>query len=269
MSYFVNNKKTWRAGHIRKEQSEELRLLNAGFVSSLDSWKVNCCIQNFWVMWYNFSPGAVCFSGEKSYALTPDKIILIPPRTLYSGELEHPLPHFFVWFQASAPFDAPENRILEIPAAPYLKELELATQLDDRTFPRIKNLVGRLLLDIPEKFFNKKMSRNSKTIGQAISFIIANDGKVDNSDIAKHLHVSDSRFSHMFKDELGTSPQRFCLQVRMNRAERLLLQNYPVKQVAETCGFADRFHFSKEFKKYYGLPPGKWLKQFEKLLSDK
>jgi hypothetical protein len=66
MSYFVNNKKTWRAGHIPKEQSEELRLLNAGFVSSLDSWKVNCCIQNFWVMWYNFSPGAVCFSGEKA-----------------------------------------------------------------------------------------------------------------------------------------------------------------------------------------------------------
>ena len=269
MSFFVNDRKTWRAGHFRKEQSEELRLLNAGFVSSLDSWKDSCCILNFWVMWYNFSPGAACLSGGKRYELTPDKILLIPPRTLYSGELGHPLPHLFAWFQTSYPFDTPENRILELPAAPYLRELELATVFDDRTFLRLKNLVGRLLLDIQENFFNKKLSRNSKTVEQAINFIISSDGKVNNCEIAKYLSISESRFSHMFKEELGISPQRFCLQVRMTRAEKLLLLDFPVKQVAEICGFADRFHFSKEFKKYYGLPPAKWMKQFEKLFSDK
>lgn len=269
MSFSVDKRSTWRIGYVRGEQQGELHLLNAGFIRDLDNWKVPESIQNFWVLWYNFTSGAVCFSGGKSYELTPEKIILIPPHTPYSGKLNHPVPHFFIWFQAYSPFDAPENRIVEISAEPYLKQLEAATRFDERTSMRLKSLIGCLLLDIPEKFFQTPQSRNSKIVEQALSFIITNNGKVSNEEISGHLHLSSSRFSHLFKEELGVSPQRYCLQVRMSHADKLLLQNFPIEQTAEICGFADRFHFSKEFKKYHGISPAKWLKQFEKLLAEK
>ena len=260
--------KTWRLENIHTEPQEELRLIHAGFVRKLSDWKVVSSIQNFWVLWYNFAPGAVCVSGEKTYELVPDKIILIPPRTLYSGSQKFPAPHLFVWFQANFPFNMPESRILEIPAEPYRKQLEQATWLNSRTGFLLKNLAGRLLLDIPESFFQQHDSRNSKAIEKAISFIVKKSGVVSNTEIARHLNISESRFLHLFKDELGMSPQRYCLQVRMSNVEKLLLQGVTIKQAAESGGFADRFHFSKEFKKYHGLPPVKWLKQFEKLLAD-
>ena len=47
----------------------------------------------------------------------------------------------------------------------------------------------------------------------------------------------------------------------MSIAADNLLRGMSVEQTAELGGFANRFHFSREFRKHYGLAPGKWLKQ--------
>ncbi len=269
MSFSVTDKKTWRIAAFPEEHKRSLILLSSGFVPELAIWNVKNCIQQFWVLWYNFAPGASCISGGKCHELTPDKIILIPPHTPYSGKLDFTVPHFFVWFQCSAPFDAPENRVLEIPVEPYRKQFEQVIEQDSRTVSRLANLAERLLLDIPEEFFQGKRSSNSQTVEQAVEFIIRNSGAVTNAEIAEHLGISSSRFAHLFKSTLGISPQRYCLQIKMSYAEKNLLIGKDIKETADMCGFADRFHFSKEFKKFHGISPGKWLRQFSKLAPEK
>lgn len=264
MSFSVTDRSNWRSGTFSGEYTHDLSLLSAGFIRNLASWNVTNCIQHFWVLWYNFAPGATCISGGRKIKLTPDKIILIPPHTPYSGKLDFEVPHFFIWFQTGAPFDSPESRVLEIPAEPYRKQLEDATLQDERTPLRLTNLASRLLLDIPEDFFQTPQKHNPLPVEQAVDFIIRNSGMVTNAKIASELNISVSRFAHLFKNVLGISPQRYCLQLRMSKAEKNLLIGTGIKQTAELCGFADRFHFSKEFKKFHGLSPGKWLKQFDR-----
>jgi transcriptional regulator GlxA family with amidase domain len=31
-----------------------------------------------------------------------------------------------------------------------------------------------------------------------------------------------------------------------------------IDEIAGKCGFADRYHFSKSFRKYFGLPPAEF-----------
>jgi two-component system response regulator YesN len=47
----------------------------------------------------------------------------------------------------------------------------------------------------------------------------------------------------------------------MNRATELLVDSgMLVKEVAAKLEFGDAFHFSRVFKRFYGLPPGRFVK---------
>jgi AraC family transcriptional regulator of arabinose operon len=43
-------------------------------------------------------------------------------------------------------------------------------------------------------------------------------------------------------------------------AERLLAQDASIGRVAEELGFSDPFHFSRVFKKVFGVPPGQFAR---------
>lgn len=48
----------------------------------------------------------------------------------------------------------------------------------------------------------------------------------------------------------------------MGRAAELLLDGgLMVKEAASELGFADAFHFSRTFKRIYGLPPERFVQQ--------
>ncbi|MBE6364391.1 MAG: AraC family transcriptional regulator [Lentisphaerae bacterium] len=262
MSDIVN----FAPSELTPEQS--VVLSRAGYRDRLTYWSVINCLQPCWVMWYNPDPGCACISRGKRYELTGDKILLIPPHTLYSGEHSQAPRHYFIWFQASAPFDLPERKVIELPSQPFLERLYAAFSPGKRQLQQIYTLVHELLLSIPEDFFSHSDSPGkAQVINKAIRFINRNDGNIRNSDIAAELHLSPTRFNHLFKAEMGISPQRYCRQVRMYKAISLLQEGVDIKTAAGLCGFADRYHFSKEFKTYHNITPGKWLKTHQRVVD--
>jgi len=42
-------------------------------------------------------------------------------------------------------------------------------------------------------------------------------------------------------------------------AELFSTQGLPGKEAAETCGYTDPCHFSRVFKRVYGIPPGTFI----------
>lgn len=74
--------------------------------------------------------------------------------------------------------------------------------------------------------------------------------------LAGELALSPSRLAHLFKAQVGDSIGRVHTQLRLRHAARLLaLTGCSVAEVARDAGFPSPFHFSHQFKAYYGQSP--------------
>ena len=155
----------------------------------------------------------------------------------------------------------PQRKVISLDSTPFKERIKAAFQAGKRRVNHLYTLANELLLSIPEEFFNvQSSSAKNVMINQAIKFINRHDGCVSNAEIAAELHLSPNRFCHLFKDEMDIAPQRYCHRVRMCKAVQLLQEGNDIKSTAESCGYADRYHFSKEFKRYHNMTPGKWVK---------
>ena len=68
--------------------------------------------------------------------------------------------------------------------------------------------------------------------------------------------VSPSRFAHLFRLQVGTTPLRYVEKQRLARAAQLLQRSsLSVKEIAHEVGFASPFYFSLRFKAETGASP--------------
>ncbi|ONI77826.1 hypothetical protein ALI144C_30825 [Actinosynnema sp. ALI-1.44] len=71
--------------------------------------------------------------------------------------------------------------------------------------------------------------------------------------------LSPSRFSHLYARATGRSPMQEVRSRRLHRAARLLTgTGMSVAAVAGTVGYVDQFHFSRAFRREFGLPPSSY-----------
>ena len=66
------------------------------------------------------------------------------------------------------------------------------------------------------------------------------------------------QLSRDFKALYGTSPYRFGQLRRLDRARDLVSDAMPLAEAAYATGFADQSHFTRDFKKAYGITPKAW-----------
>lgn len=75
-------------------------------------------------------------------------------------------------------------------------------------------------------------------------------------EIADHVGLSRRQIERLFRHEMGRSPARYYLEIRLDRARHLLLQSaMPVVEVAVACGFVSASHFSKCYREVYARSP--------------
>jgi len=76
--------------------------------------------------------------------------------------------------------------------------------------------------------------------------------------LAVYAGRSRRQLERLFKEQLGTTPQRYYLELRITEARRLL-QHTELSQVdvLVACGFVSPSHFSKCYSAYFGYRPSK------------
>ncbi|MGB3389260.1 MAG: GlxA family transcriptional regulator [Pseudaminobacter sp.] len=75
-------------------------------------------------------------------------------------------------------------------------------------------------------------------------------------EIADHVGLSRRQIERLFRTEMGRSPARYYLEIRLDRARHLLIQSsMPVVEVAVACGFVSASHFSKCYRELYARSP--------------
>jgi AraC family transcriptional regulator len=78
------------------------------------------------------------------------------------------------------------------------------------------------------------------------------------ADAAGVACLSESRFSHLFVEEVGLPFRTFLLWRRLMRAVDQIAAGESLTTAAHQAGFADSAHFSRTFHRMFGLPAA-WL----------
>lgn len=78
-------------------------------------------------------------------------------------------------------------------------------------------------------------------------------------EVARQACLSPYHFHRTFQQVFGCSPLRFLKAKKMEKARQMLRAGHcSVSEVGFSLGYPDLFSFSKDFKKWEGLPPSKW-----------
>lgn len=87
-------------------------------------------------------------------------------------------------------------------------------------------------------------------------------------EIADHIGISRRQIERLFRQEMGRSPARYYLEVRLDRARHLLIQSsLPVVEVAIACGFISASHFSKCYRELYQKSPQQERAEHKQLMG--
>jgi transcriptional regulator GlxA family with amidase domain len=79
---------------------------------------------------------------------------------------------------------------------------------------------------------------------------------VDIKTLIEDTSISRRQIERLFEKEMGTSPKRYYLRLRLDRARELLRHSsLPIVEIAVATGFVSASHFSKTFKTTYGYSP--------------
>ena len=116
-------------------------------------------------------------------------------------------------------------------------------------------IIGQLYNDL---VFDKINYKTANKIEIALDYFNRNYSRSDLKirEVAEMTGMSERHFRRVFYDVYKKKPQEFLRDVRMNKAELLILNtSKPVSDIAIQCGFSDVYSFSHSFKRNFGVSP--------------
>lgn len=134
------------------------------------------------------------------------------------------------------------------------------TELDYAIFNFLNKLLFYYHAQLTSKAFNTAMLRRKKA-EELESFIKENFTREivdDTSKMAGLFCVSEKTFLRLAKAVFGVPLHEQVIRLRMNYGIKLVLTTKkPIYEIAEMIGYHDALYFSKVFKKYHNVSPGK------------
>jgi AraC-like DNA-binding protein len=130
----------------------------------------------------------------------------------------------------------------------YLASSSLQTVFWEAMSSIPKNLLSPEFLEQPER------EALRKRILRHFEMNISSGFNLDS--MAKSMGISKSGLSHKCAELLGMPPAKAFLDFRLRRARHLLeTRSMSVKDASASLGFANQFHFSRAFKRHFGIAP--------------
>ena len=96
-------------------------------------------------------------------------------------------------------------------------------------------------------------------VERARQFLDANHHRiVASEELEKTTGLDRYTLARHFRVRLGTSPYRYLTMRRLEYARSLLAVGETLVEAAASSGFADQSHMTRQFKRAYGISPGRW-----------
>ena len=220
--------------------------------------------------------------NKKDYSLTDSQVMVIPPNLPYRYEADHTNPWSIYWAHFGGANAGELSMRLFQPMQISISE---HSRIDDRLtlfeeiFNTIKNgfsidnlnfaniCFAHFLASFSHgEQFNEARRQNeysNNIIHRVVHFMNENiENQLTIDELASYCAYSPSYFYRRFVAEMSLPPLTYFMRMKMNKASILLITtSMQVNQVASKIGFADRFHFSRVFRRHIGMSPQQFRKQ--------
>ena len=206
----------------------------------------------------------------------PDTMLVWPPgKRQYYGNLGQRFSH--TWIRCAGKRLPRMLRLANLPlltpfpvADPSCFEqclLDVAGELVSYVHPDevlIANLLENCIREISRKMTvtaqNVRIPENLLAVRRMITAVPSRTITLE--EMASIAGISVPYFCARFKTAFGLSPMKCLIQHRLHRAFHLLSdRNLRVSEIAVQTGYHDEFHFSKTFKKHFGISPREMRKR--------
>ena len=129
-----------------------------------------------------------------------------------------------------------------------------------RTAEELALWLTRMTDRFADTVFSLVEVKHRDIICKAIEYLKRNcRDRVTLEDTAGHVGLSPSYFSRVFKEEVGESFNSYLTALRISRGRAMLLDtDASIAEICDRCGFDDQSYFTKVFRKYTGVTPGRF-----------
>jgi AraC-like DNA-binding protein len=233
-------------------------------VIELETWVLCGLNDPFWRLYVPTAGEAEVWTGEEeeetATLLRPGEAYLIAPHTTLSSRNPESFTKWYVHFTLGAAGDRAMPGIYPVEMTAgmraALEELEELGASGGEAFPWASaGLVAKALQQLPPEVWSERQL--DARVERAMNFMHANlNRKLTTGDVARAAGLSVRNLNHLFSQHVERSPMRVLLDFRLDEACRLLrYRDDSIEQIAEDCGFPNRYYFSRMLKRHRGVSP--------------
>jgi YesN/AraC family two-component response regulator len=134
---------------------------------------------------------------------------------------------------------------------------------ESKTIEELTDILHTIVERVCNHIFSFQGIPHAMALRKAENYVMENfTRKISLHEIASIAGLSAPYFSTIFKEEMGENLSKYINRLRVERASRLLLEtDMSLCDIAGACCFEDQSWFSKIFKAYTGISPGKYRNQ--------
>lgn len=264
----------------------------------LSIWNLENMVSPFWRLYHNVLEGACVLFNHKTYRLSEGVVLLIPPNTAFSTrfaskeirtnkdilegsrittaddiiklEEQKRFDHFFIHFNLGFQYDSIKPSIYRFEIDPdVLNQLEIIKNslvseyeyINLNVTATIQSLLLRFVALIPQS--DVVIENYDSRVVKILNYIDRNfHMNLSNRDLSNLVAMSPNSFLRLFKARTGQPLHGYLQKKRIEEAiTQIHHTDKSIDEIASSCGFCDRYHFSKVFKKQMNISPAYYRKQ--------
>jgi len=263
-----------------------IRVLSTGCIELAQWWAKTDTLRTFWRMYLTEEDGVVFRLPDCEFELPAGRLCLIPPGLEFDIELAKPVNCLYMHFELVGWTAEAIEQVFPQPVAlePDLTRDALAQRLwedvvhESRRIEsvlsgRLKSLIHLVVSDVMAHVPKERagcyltFAASHQEMVKVLLYIDRHlDENLSTSRLAEVASTSEARFIRRFREAMGQTPVRYVQERRVGKAARMLLSSDDsIDEVAERCGFANRYYFSRVFAKRMGTPPAKYRSDFPRM----
>ncbi len=230
----------------------------------LSKWTLQNASDPYWRLYWPLSSGGSVTYDGRQIPLEVGRLYLIPPLTGFSSEAARTFSKWYIHFTLRGADQLPAPGVYVLKLMPRMKVLLARTcPKSDRSNVRqntslswqVIELIALVFENGPSELWDSPMSDARLT--RAIQYVNqAFASKLTVAELARQTGLSQRALTRLFVTHTGFAPIRYLTELRLNHCCRLLRHStLTIEDIADQCGFANRFYLTRMMRKYRQTTP--------------